>query len=191
LIIVWWFYLCRKLLPYANVVVGNEDEFRALAGLGSANIADVARQIASVDYISSPHQQNRCHLVDFHQQGFLLLLSTPFKYPLFLLAENNKMIFKCSPQADDDWDWRRLDERLAVVTCGSSPTVCATSTESWTFPFDPMKPQDVKDTTGAGDAFLAGFLTGILSGRSLSSCVSTGHEIARKVITQIGCRLPP
>ena len=91
LIIIWWCYLCRKLLPYANVVVGNEDEFRALAALGSASIVDVARQIASVDYISSPHQQNRCHLLDFHQQGFLFLLTT-----FILLAENNKMMVKCS-----------------------------------------------------------------------------------------------
>ena len=91
---------------------------------------------------------------------------------------------------DDDWNWRRLDERLVIVTCASSPTVCATNSKSWTFPVDPMKSQDIKDTTGAGDAFLAGFLTGILSGRSLSSCVSSGHITARKVITQIGCVLP-
>ena len=60
------FVLIRKLLPYCQVVVGNEDEFRALAGNASASIADVARQIAAVDYISPPHQQNRCHLQGFY-----------------------------------------------------------------------------------------------------------------------------
>ncbi|EFX83287.1 hypothetical protein DAPPUDRAFT_100541 [Daphnia pulex] len=88
------------------------------------------------------------------------------------------------------WDWSKLNERLAVVTCGASGVVCATRSESWLFPAEKLQPHLVKDTTGAGDAFLAGFFSQLLVGRPLDVCVATGQQTARIVITQTGCRLP-
>lgn len=87
----------------------------------------------------------------------------------------------------------RLDERLAVVTCGARGAVCATSSTVWEFPLtaaEQLRPEETVDTTGAGDAFLAGFLTQMLNRRPLADCVSTGQRTARLVIGQIGCRLP-
>jgi hypothetical protein len=66
---------CRRLLSYANLVVGNEDEFRALAGRAGLllsseceSIASVARKVAALDYISPVNQFKSCRLSDF--QGF-------------------------------------------------------------------------------------------------------------------------
>ena len=85
----------------------------------------------------------------------------------------------------------RLNERLAVVTCGAQGAVCATQSDTWDFPLpSALTDQETVDTTGAGDAFLAGFLSQLLSGRPLAQCVLTGHRTARLVIGQIGCRLP-
>lgn len=60
----------RRFLSYSNLVVGNEDEFRALAqcaGLVNHNepIASVARKIADLEYISPANQVQSCLLTDF------------------------------------------------------------------------------------------------------------------------------
>ena len=56
-------------------------------------------------------------------------------------------------------DWTQLDERLVVVTGGSADVICATRCRTWRFAIDGFDAsQAIRDTTGAGDAFLAGFL---------------------------------
>ena len=49
-------------------------------------------------------------------------------------------------------------------------------------------PTDVVDTTGAGDAFSAGFLYGLLENKSLNECGIYGNFIASKCISKIGAR---
>lgn len=47
---------------------------------------------------------------------------------------------------------------------------------------------EVKDTTGAGDAYLAGFLYGYLNGYDMERSGKTGAIIANHIIQQISCR---
>ena len=46
----------------------------------------------------------------------------------------------------------------------------------------------VVDTTGAGDAFCAGFLYGLISGKSLHECGRIGNSVASKCIMKMGAR---
>jgi ribokinase len=46
----------------------------------------------------------------------------------------------------------------------------------------------VVDTTGAGDAFCAGFLFGLLNNRCLSDCGKIGNFIASRCVMQMGAR---
>jgi ribokinase len=46
----------------------------------------------------------------------------------------------------------------------------------------------IVDTTGAGDAFCAGFLYGLISGQSLFSCGRIGNFVASRCITKLGAR---
>ena len=48
---------------------------------------------------------------------------------------------------------------------------------------------DVRDTTGAGDAFAAGFLAGRCRGQDVRSCVHAGIELAARVLTNPGASL--
>jgi len=46
----------------------------------------------------------------------------------------------------------------------------------------------VVDTTGAGDAFCAGFLYGLISGKDLYECGKLGNFVASRCITKMGAR---
>jgi ribokinase len=46
----------------------------------------------------------------------------------------------------------------------------------------------VVDTTGAGDAFCAGFLYGLISGKNLYDCGRIGNFVASRCIMKMGAR---
>jgi sugar/nucleoside kinase (ribokinase family) len=48
---------------------------------------------------------------------------------------------------------------------------------------------DVRDTTGAGDAFAAGFLSAVLDDAEVVEAVEAGHDLARRVLTEPGAAL--
>ena len=48
---------------------------------------------------------------------------------------------------------------------------------------------NIKDLTGAGDLFAAGFLHGYLNDYSHIDCLNKGRELSSKIIQQIGARL--
>lgn len=49
--------------------------------------------------------------------------------------------------------------------------------------------EHVVDSTGAGDAFVAGYLYGLTQGYTLKDAITTGHNLAGKVVQQLGARL--
>lgn len=54
-----------------------------------------------------------------------------------------------------------------------------------------IKPRDIgasMDTTGAGDAFAAGFIYGVLKGKGLKECGRLGNIVAQFCISKIGAR---
>jgi sugar/nucleoside kinase (ribokinase family) len=44
------------------------------------------------------------------------------------------------------------------------------------------------DTTGAGDMFAGGFMTGLVQGRPLVDCARMGNIAAAEIITHYGAR---
>ena len=48
--------------------------------------------------------------------------------------------------------------------------------------------ETVVDTTGAGDLFAAGFLSGLAEGRPIKDCLTMGAVCAREIIAQVGPR---
>ena len=49
-------------------------------------------------------------------------------------------------------------------------------------------PGGARDTTGAGDAFHAGFLDGLLAGADIETCLQRGHAVAALKCRQLGAR---
>lgn len=75
---------------------------------------------------------------------------------------------------------------LVVVTRGEKGAVAVREKERYEVPAEPIN--KVVDTTGAGDLFAAGFLTGYAQNRPVSECLQMGALSAAEVITHYGAR---
>jgi sugar/nucleoside kinase (ribokinase family) len=54
---------------------------------------------------------------------------------------------------------------------------------------DAQKNLNIKDLTGAGDLFAAGYLHGIINNLSIKECLIKGTELSSKIIQKIGARI--
>ncbi|AQS87556.1 sugar kinase [Neoasaia chiangmaiensis NBRC 101099] len=77
------------------------------------------------------------------------------------------------------------DTKLVAVTRGAQGAVVLADGKRHDVPTDTVT---VVDTTGAGDAFAAGFLAGLTKERDLAYCAALGNRAAGAIITQIGAR---
>lgn len=80
--------------------------------------------------------------------------------------------------------------RIVVFTQGSESTIVACQGVVETFPVDSLPRELLVDTNGAGDAFVGGFLSQLLLGKSMADCVRAGHYASRVVIQRSGCTFP-
>lgn len=78
-------------------------------------------------------------------------------------------------------------KRIAVVTQGSSPVLLVQDGKIEEFPVPPLSPDKMVDTNGAGDAFVGGFLSQYVQGRSLATSIRCGIWAARQIIQSSGC----
>jgi len=80
--------------------------------------------------------------------------------------------------------------RVVVITQGADPTIVATAgQELQEFPVDKIPKEEIVDSNGAGDAFVGGFLAGLVKGLPLEQCVLAGHYAAGVILRVSGCAL--
>jgi len=79
--------------------------------------------------------------------------------------------------------------RIVVFTQGPSETIVVTGDTVETYPVPAVPADQIVDVNGAGDAFVGGFLSGLLKGKSIADCVRIGHYAARVIIGVSGCVL--
>jgi fructoselysine 6-kinase len=49
-----------------------------------------------------------------------------------------------------------------------------------------IRPVEVVDTTGAGDSFIAGFISGHAAGKDLRTCLEVGRDTAAETCRHVG-----
>jgi ribokinase len=79
----------------------------------------------------------------------------------------------------------KMGVQIVAVKLGSKGCYVTNRKESYSVPPFDVK---VKDTTGAGDAFGAGFLYGMIRSKSLRECGHIGNFVASRCITKMGAR---
>lgn len=79
----------------------------------------------------------------------------------------------------------RADVALAALTRSEAGSLILRGSETVTIAAEPVK---LVDTTGAGDAYAAGFLVGWTSGKPLAVCGRMGSVAAAEVISHYGAR---
>jgi sugar/nucleoside kinase (ribokinase family) len=95
----------------------------------------------------------------------------------------------CSLYEEDAWDaaaaTARREVELAVLTRSERGSVILSGRQRVVVAAEPAR---VVDTTGAGDAYAAGFLAALACGRDLAACGRLGSIAAAEVISHVGAR---
>ena len=79
----------------------------------------------------------------------------------------------------------RGDVALAAITRSEDGSVILRGNERVAVPAEPVR---LVDSTGAGDAYAAGFLAAYTAGRGLAACGRLGSLAAAEVISHFGAR---
>jgi fructokinase len=123
--------------------------------------------------------------VDRHRDGFRRLIAAGVD----ILFANEAEICSLYERNDfaDAAAAAAADVKIAVLTRSEAGSVIRSGAEIIEIP---ASPATVVDTTGAGDAYAAGFLTAFAKGESLAAAGALGARAAALAIGQIGARPP-
>ena len=106
----------------------------------------------------------------------------------FVLMPNTKELEMLTGSADSRKGAEvllREGAKIIAVKLGSNGCYVTNGKESHVIKAFRVK---VMDTTGAGDAFCAGFLYGLMLGKSLYECGKIGNFVASRCVTRMGAR---
>lgn len=122
--------------------------------------------------------------VDRHRDSFFTLIKDGVDI-LFCNEDEIKTLFNTD---DPEEAFKKCEDlcEIVVVTRGAQGAVAVCGRERHEIPAAPI--EKVVDTTGAGDLFAAGFLTGLAYEKSVPDCLQTGALAAAEIISHYGAR---
>ena len=123
--------------------------------------------------------------VDRHKSHFLDLVKN--KLDITFANEQEMMSLIDARNFEDVVNFAKGLQKLIVITRGEKGAIAILGNEITENGVE--KNLKIKDLTGAGDLFAAGFLHGHLNNLSILECLNKGKEMSSKVIQQIGARL--
>ena len=123
--------------------------------------------------------------VERHKPHFLNLVKN--KLDLIFANEQEMTSLIEAKKFDEVVNFSKELDKLVVITRGEKGAIVIDGKKI--FESEIQKNLNIKDLTGAGDLFAAGFLHGYINNLSMEICLTKGTEMASKVIQQIGARL--
>ena len=123
--------------------------------------------------------------VDRHKPHFLDLVRN--KLDITFANEQEMMSLLEVNNFEEVIEFGKSLKKLIVITRGEKGAISINGNEVTENGVE--KDLTIKDLTGAGDLFAAGFLHGYLNNNSPVECLNKGREMSSKIIQQIGARL--
>ena len=123
--------------------------------------------------------------VERHKQNFLKLVKE--KLDLTFANEREIMALINTRNFDEVVTFAKEIKRHIVITRGNKGAISIFRDRI--VEVNAGKDLSIKDLTGAGDLFAAGYLHGFINNLSTSQCLEQGTKLSSKVIQQIGARL--
>ncbi len=123
--------------------------------------------------------------VERHKKNFLDLVKE--KLDLTFANESEIMALINAKNFNEVIAFAREIEKHIVITRGEKGAISINGSEINVIEAD--KNITIKDLTGAGDLFAAGYLHGFTNNLSTNKCLEHGTKLSSKIIQQIGARL--
>ena len=123
--------------------------------------------------------------VERHKQDFLDLV----KHKLNIIFANEQEITALidAKSFEEVVSFSKGIKKNVIITRGEKGAIAINSSEI--IECDAQKNLKIKDLTGAGDLFAAGYLHGIINNLSIKECLDKGTELSSKIIQKIGARI--
>ena len=123
--------------------------------------------------------------VERHKQNFLKLVKE--QLDLTFANENEIMTLINTKNFNEVIAFAKEIKKHVIITRGNKGAVSIFGDK--VVEVNANKNLSIKDLTGAGDLFAAGYLHGFINKLSTEQCLEKGTELSSKVIQQIGARL--
>ena len=123
--------------------------------------------------------------VERHKKDFLDLVIN--KLDIIFANEQEILSLISSSNFNDAINFGKEIKKNLVITRGNKGATAIYQGE--VFECKAKKNLNIKDLTGAGDLFAAGYLHGIINNMSINECLDKGTELSSKIIQKIGARI--
>ena len=123
--------------------------------------------------------------VERHKEEFLNLV----KNKLDIIFANEQEITSLinANSFDEVINFSKQLNKNIIVTRGEKGAVAIKGEE--VFECNAEKNLKIKDLTGAGDLFAAGYLDGMINNKNIKECLIKGTELSSKIIQKVGARI--
>ena len=123
--------------------------------------------------------------VDRHKKNFLDLV----KNKIDIVFSNQQEILSLidSQNFNDAITFAKNIKKNLIITRGNKGAISINKDE--VFECNAKENLNIKDLTGAGDLFAAGYLHGVINNLSIEESLAKGTELSSKVIQKIGARI--
>ena len=123
--------------------------------------------------------------VERHRNHFLELVEKRLD---FVFANEQEILFLINTKSFNDViSFSKKLKKNIIITRGDKGSVAIKGDAVFELPA--QQNLDIKDLTGAGDLFAAGFLHGIINKMSIEKSLEKGTEMSSKIIQKIGARI--
>lgn len=174
--------------PLAFITSDTEENQIAHFAPGVIGEGSPAPQIPASDYLLVG-AENKARMLAALDAEAKIIFDPGQMIHTFTHEERIEALSKCEMLIVNSYEWELLKEEqehapaIVIITRGGEGVSLIQNGEMQEFACDAV---EALDPTGAGDAFRAGFLTGLMNKESLEQCIALGQKMGRACVQTQG-----